>query len=250
MQIMSYELYSLLGISPDSSVEEIKALYRSLAKEHYSKRYQSDKERLIDEERFKKITSAYHIILSDKTHGEIQGSAVPSGKKEKETPENRDGETVDHEEGRTTALEYFDKGKDFFDNGEYKNAVMQFKNAIRFYPEDGRFYDYLGLTYARQKLFKMAVTAFEKALSIDINSPLFQRDFGLVLEESGDLIKAKVHFTEALRLAPEDKISSLHLEEVTKKWRIVTKQKVSVFLYIATSLVLVSFLAFIYYSSV
>jgi len=53
-----------------------------------------------------------------------------------------------------------------------------------------------------------------------------------------------------LRLAPEDKISSLHLEEVTKKWRIVTKQKVSVFLYIATSLVLVSFLAFIYYSSV
>jgi len=39
---MSYELYSLLGISPDSFPEEIKAPYSRLLREHYSKKYPSE----------------------------------------------------------------------------------------------------------------------------------------------------------------------------------------------------------------
>lgn len=159
-------------------------------------------------------------------------------------------ETADHEEGIPTALEHFKRGENSFNKRNYKDAVMHFKNAIRFYPNDGRFYNHLGLAYSKQKLFKMAVTLCEKALTIDRESSIFRRDYGLVLEESGDLIKAKIYFTEALKLDPEDRISSRHLEEVTKKWRIVTKQKVSVFLYIAIGMLLISFLAFIYYSSI
>ena len=255
---MSYDLYSLLGISPDSSVEEVKAAYKRLVSEHYSRKYQSANERKIEEERFKKITSAYYSILNNITSNKTRNSKIvhdhkePDKIKDESDLEREPGETVDHEEGKPVAFEHFEKGKTSFDKGNHKDAVMHFKNAIRFYPDDGRFHNYLGLVYAKQKLFKMAITSCEKALTVnqnDQNLPLFHRDYGLILEGSGDLIKARTHFEEALKLDPNDNISKQHLSEVKKKWKIVTKQKVSVFIYIASGIALVFYFTFIYYSS-
>ena len=255
---MSYDLYSLLGVSPDSSEEEVKAAYKKLVSWHYSKKYGAQNERKIAEEKFKKITSAYYSILnniaSGKTHDsrEVHDEEKPDKIKDENDLEKEPGKTVDHEEGRPISLEHFEKGKASFDKDDFKDAVMHFKNAIRFYPGDGRFHNYLGLTYAKQKLFKMAITSCEKALTVgqnDKNLPLFQRNYGLILESAGDLIKARTYFEEALKLDPNDKISRQHLEDVTKKWKIVTKQKASVFIYITSSIALIFYFVFIYYSS-
>ncbi|GEO24170.1 hypothetical protein CQA01_47040 [Cyclobacterium qasimii] len=64
------------------------------------------------------------------------------------------------------ANEHFDKGNDFMERDDYKNAIKQFKSAIKI--ENGFVYaiDHLAISYRRLENYKSAIKYYKKSLEI------------------------------------------------------------------------------------
>ena len=61
---MDQNSYQILGISPSASNDEIKARYRFLSFAFHPDRFNSEEQRIIAEEEFKRISSAYQSLIS------------------------------------------------------------------------------------------------------------------------------------------------------------------------------------------
>ena len=61
-------------------------------------------------------------------------------------------------------IRHFEKGKAYYEKGEYKEAVLELKNALQIDPKYSEAYYMLGLTSLKQKDFKEAFTNFSRAV--------------------------------------------------------------------------------------
>src|SRR5262249_16650835 len=61
---------------------------------------------------------------------------------------------------------YLAAGKQFLEKKDYSRAILQFRNAAQAVPNDPEVYYQLGMAYGLTKDFRMAVSAFRKALAI------------------------------------------------------------------------------------
>ena len=71
---MTEDYYSILGVSRDATVEEIKTTYRKLAKQYHPDVSKSSE----NEEKFKKITEAYSVLSDEKARAQYdQTGSIP-----------------------------------------------------------------------------------------------------------------------------------------------------------------------------
>ena len=71
------DAYEVLGVSKNSSMDEIKKAYRSLVKRYHPDKYQNNPLADLAQEKLQEINEAYDYL--EKNHGNSAYSQVPSG---------------------------------------------------------------------------------------------------------------------------------------------------------------------------
>ena len=82
-------------------------------------------------------------------------------------------------------MKFFDKGKTFYEQGDYVKARLELKNAVQIDPKFARGYYYLGLTAQEERDFRKAFGYFSKAVELDPNLLDAQVEVGKYLMASG-----------------------------------------------------------------
>ena len=85
---MTYDPYSVLGVSRDASEEEIKKAYKALSRKYHPDANINNPNRDQAEEKFKEIQAAYQQIMKERTVADMAGRAMVAA--EAATVEARD----------------------------------------------------------------------------------------------------------------------------------------------------------------
>ena len=76
---MTYDPYSVLGVSRDASEEEIKKAYKALSRKYHPDANINNPNRDQAEEKFKEIQAAYQQIMKERTEGYSYGGGYGRG---------------------------------------------------------------------------------------------------------------------------------------------------------------------------
>ena len=87
------------------------------------------------------------------------------------------------------------KGKKLLENGDYAAAVEQFKTATRLLPANAQAWNYLGVAEQHAGQSADAVTAYQRALTLDRDLVEAHYNLGLLWLEQNKFPDAKIEFT-------------------------------------------------------
>src|SRR3990167_7868462 len=132
-------------------------------------------------EDYKKIQEAY-----DKSQKDIEELkkqlAGAKGEKEKKQVEAK----ITDEERLFEASQWFEKGKNYYLNKEYDNAIEAFTKAIKLDPNYAKAYSARGfLLYRNKGLFDSAIEDYSKAIAINPNDVQIYISRGLAYADKG-----------------------------------------------------------------
>ena len=98
------------------------------------------------------------------------------------------------------------KGRALMAAGDLAGAEKAFKAALTKDLFHGPAHNSLGVVYYRQKKFYLAAWEFQYAAELMAHRPEPRNNLGLVFEDVGKLDKAVTHYTEALKLEPDNPV--------------------------------------------
>ncbi len=96
------------------------------------------------------------------------------------------------------SAEYFlKKGRDYYKNGEYKEAIPEFQRVILLDPENADNYLVLGLAYHMSLKYDAAIEQYQKAIELDPEHAHAYGNLGYVYGLMGDEAKEKEYLLKA-----------------------------------------------------
>ncbi len=108
---------------------------------------------------------------------------------------------------------YNRRGKEFYKNEDYENAISEFKKAVEFNSNFAKGYNNLGLSYFMIGRLDSAEKAFEKAIMCNQNYFEAYNNLGSVYLDSGDYKSAIRFFRDAKKLSPESEEVESNLKQ-------------------------------------
>lgn len=182
MELWEEDLYELLGVDPEASIDEIKKVYRKKAVELHPDRFPDDEAKRIEATAlFGRITNAYNVLKDEEERAEYDfnrrvlgmggGVGAPaksgaSGAKSGTGPLGGEDAGVTDAK-KSQAQNQYDQGRVYHKGKNWPKAIACYKEAVRM---DGTVADYhahLGLAYLQQGLKTPANNAFAQAFKID-----------------------------------------------------------------------------------
>jgi tetratricopeptide (TPR) repeat protein len=128
-----------------------------------------------------------------------KGSAP--GTERKPAPKNA-ADQADEERRQMRAAAYFARGRTFFDQKEYPQAIEQFTKALEVDPRDPLFHYQRGQAYVEKDDFTEALQDFTEAIRLDPKNALAYYQRGLTHRLLGQHDKAIDDYTRALKIDP------------------------------------------------
>ena len=120
--------YSVLGVSPDASDEEVKKAYRALSRKYHPDSYNDNPLADLAEEKFKEVQDAYKQIMDERERGGSRGGYTGGS----------------YQSSGDSSVELTAAGN-FINNGRYRDA-LNVLNGIR--NRDARWYYYSAVANA------------------------------------------------------------------------------------------------------
>jgi tetratricopeptide (TPR) repeat protein len=108
------------------------------------------------------------------------------------------------------ALEFIDKGIDFFASGNFKDAIDQFETALKLNPDIPEAYQNLASAYFRAGFYQKAIEAAQKALDLNPNSVQMVKLLSVAYSSLGNEDKA-LEYHEKLKAFPDTEFSAEEL---------------------------------------
>jgi tetratricopeptide (TPR) repeat protein len=127
--------------------------------------------------------------------------------------------------------QYFEEGRKLLAGGSYKEAIKILIEAVGRFKSDALLYRTLAIAYHRDGRNKRAVNACNRAIIFESDNYLNYLTMGTLLEGQKDLVTAREYYAQAnefLKLSDyADPNVEKALERVSRKFRLLTHQKVS-----------------------
>lgn len=202
------DYYKILDVSSSAPMEEIKKSYFHLARRYhpdiFGQELSSDVRDKVDEV-FAAITKAYHT-LSDEA---------------KRTNYDSRRATISREDRRDmakTAETKFRQGKTLYDRAMYEDSVTLLEEATRLMPEKATYFLLLAMAEAKIPAFrKRAEQNFLRSIKLDSWNPEGHVGLGLLYKNEGLEVKAKKQFERALKVDPDHPIAQREMGKTDKK---------------------------------
>ncbi len=108
------------------------------------------------------------------------------------------------DQNKLESLNYFYKGYNAVENGDYKEALTDYSKYIEKNPGDAKAYNYRGLAYIEMKEYKKSIPDFTKAVQIDAKFVVAynnRAEANYKLEEYG---KAEQDFSKSIQIEPDN----------------------------------------------
>jgi len=109
----------------------------------------------------------------------------------------------------------YDRGVNYYNNGDYNRAITEFTAAIRINQNQSAYYTYRGLAYFRTGDYDRAIADFNQVIQWNPNNDSFYNARGLAYHYKGDYDRAIVDYEAAIRLDPNraDSMNNLALAQ-------------------------------------
>jgi tetratricopeptide (TPR) repeat protein len=106
------------------------------------------------------------------------------------------------EEPLTTAESHFNRGYDYYQQGEYQKAIEEYNQAIALDPNYTDAYNNRGLAYTNLGLTQQAIADYSKAIELNPNYALAYYNRGVIYGNMGQYYEAIADYDQAIALDP------------------------------------------------
>jgi len=123
-----------------------------------------------------------------------------------------------------TAEDWFQKGYNAAEIGEYDNTILYNKKAIEINPDFAEAYCNMGFAYVNKGNYDKAIECFQKAIALYPNNPEVYDNMGVAYYYKDNYDKAIECFQKAIEINPDFAGAYLNLGNAYNKKKKMTKQ--------------------------
>jgi Flp pilus assembly protein TadD len=119
-------------------------------------------------------------------------------------------------EVREVAENFVSEGVEFYQDGNYDQAVLSWQNALELIPGDAEVHNFIGISYHNLNRFDDATTHFRLATELDTTYYEAYNNLGYDLFIQKKYVDARHAFESALEINPEYTAAKLNYEKTKK----------------------------------
>ncbi len=203
---MVNDYYSILGIQPTSTEEDVKKNYFRLAKLCHPDINDNDPEK---KEEFRLINEAYSVLSNKDKRLEYNNVL------RKQTKNSKSSKAIKEKDLKSASLA-FAQAKDSMRNGGYEKAALLLKSALRFIPDNPEYLSWYGfcLGMTNSNLHE-ARDACKKAIQMEFYNADYLANLGFVYFKAGLKKQAVTYFRDALKWDPENTVAKQFLSKLS-----------------------------------
>jgi curved DNA-binding protein CbpA len=186
------DLYDLIGVDAESTLEEIKKAYKKKAVELHPDRFPDDEAKRQEATvLFGKITNAYNVLKDEEERAEYDfarrmgfgngGAPVnnkgggPKGGGAASAAAGEDAAVNDHK--KSQAANQFEQGRVYHKGKNFQKAIACYKEAVRMDSTVADYHAHLGLAYLQNGLKTPANNAFSAAFKLDKSHKILKEHY-------------------------------------------------------------------------
>jgi len=119
--------------------------------------------------------------------------------------------TYNQSSNQLTAEDWFQKGYNAYDIGDYDNAILYYNKAIKLAPEYISLYNNLGVVYDSKNFYDKAIEVYYEGIRIDSTDYDLFVNLANAYAQKGNQDKAVKYFTKAIEINPENELAYCNL---------------------------------------
>lgn len=143
-------------------------------------------------------------IVTDKNYKEIEAYSLRNCSVMKRIMASDNTKSESSVSDKKKAIEFYNKGQQYYEAGNYGNAIVEFSKAVK---KDKNFvfaWDNLGLSYRKKGQLKEAIKSYEKSLAIDPNGKMPLMNIPVAYEKLTDYDNAIKGYKKLIEFYPDD----------------------------------------------
>jgi curved DNA-binding protein CbpA len=186
------DYYSVLGISRDATLDEVRKAFIDLAKKKHPDVQSDNEDRNDATQVFAHMTVAYRTLKDPDKRREYDYK-LSSGLTEMDDMK------------KNHARSTFKLGQRAYKSNYYRQSYSYFQACCRLDPGNPQYWSYLGLaSICAGRPLDEAKTYGEKAIGLHPSSPQYYVNMGLIYQKAGKKSDAKKQFKAALKIDPRN----------------------------------------------
>ena len=183
--------YSVLGVKPDASDDEIKRAYRELARKYHPDNYQNNPLADLAEEKMKEINEAYEAITKMRAGG---GGGYQSSSAEYQSRPSGGGSSYNgYQQQRGHSDPIYAQVRSAINAGDIYQAENLLSRAAR---QDAEWYFLQGSIAYRKGWLDEAMSNYQRAVSMDPGNVEYRRAYNM-MQQSGQAYRSNGYSTGA-----------------------------------------------------
>ena len=143
-------------------------------------------------------------IVADKNYKEIEAYSLRNCLAMKRIMASDNTRSESSVSDKKKAIDFYNKGQQYYDAGNYGNAIVEFSKAVK---KDKNFafaWDNLGLSYRKQGQLKQAIESYKKSLEIEPTGKMPLMNIPVAYEKMKDYGNAIIGYKNLLAIYPDD----------------------------------------------